>query len=223
MKNIACFLIICLSVFSPLFSQTTQNYYIMGSGGASRLFLQSTMAPSLTKFNAKYLNSEWKLGVMQTTNRKIITDVAFMYNVTKDKFEMRADINPEIVERITFDGKVFIYSQYIKDGNLQAGYFEQLSEGSSVLLRKYYVHTVSGKKGAFGYEAHQNVGKDLYLKIDGKPAVFIRNKKTDIINVLSDYKEEVEIYIRKNHLKMTQKKDIIQLLHYYSTLGSESD
>lgn len=220
MKNIILISIICLLLVFPAFGQTTQNLYI--GDGVSRLFLQSAVAPSFAKFDAKYLNSDWALGNLQTIDAKMLTNVAFMYNVTKDKFEMRADVNPKIVERIIYDGKVFIYSTYTLEGYERAGYFEQLSEGTTVLLLKYSVNTVSGKKGAFGYDAYQNIDKDFYIKIDDRPAVYVKKKKSDIINVLSDHKEQVQKFIKHNKLNLSKKKDIIELLQYYSYISSDT-
>lgn len=210
--NLVLFLLLFLVI------QTyTQNLYI--GDGASTLFLQSTAAPDAQKFNAKYLNAEWGIGNLQTVDSKMLTNVAFKYNVTKDKFEMRADVNPVIVGRITYDGKVFIYSEFIRGGYQTSGYFEQLSEGTTVLLQKYSINTVSGKKGAFGYDAYQNISKDLYIKVEDNPAVIIK-KKNDVLNVLPEYKDQLKLYIKKSHLNLSKKKDIIELLEYYSALRS---
>lgn len=217
MKNIILFFI-CLITTIPIFSQTARNLYI--GSGVSTLFLQSVTTPDAEKFNAKYLNTEWGLGNLQTVDDKMLTNVAFKYNVTKDKFEMRADVNPEIVGRITYDGKVFVYSEYVRGGFKTAGYFEQLCEGTAVLLQKYSIHTVSGKKGAFGYDAYQNVSKDLYIKIDDKPATILDKKKEDVLTALAAYKTEVDEYVKNNKLNLSKKKDIINLLDFYTELSS---
>jgi len=182
--------------------------------------MQSNSTPSSTKFDAQYLNPDWELGNMQTSDKKMISNVAFMYNVTNDKFEIRADVNPSAVGRITFNGMVFIYSQYIRNDQIKSGYFELLSEGRAVLLKRYSVQTSSGRKGAFGYDAYQNVNVDFYVKVGNKPAVLVQKKTGDFVNALADHKKEIEAYITKNNLKMIKKKDIIQLLNYYSTLDT---
>lgn len=208
--------ILFLFLFSVIHT-SAQNLYI--GDGASTLFLQSSSTPDAQKFDAKYLNAEWGIGNLQTVDSKMLTNVAFKYNVTKDKFEMRADVNPIIVDRITYDGKVFIYSEFIRNGYQTSGYFEQLSEGTTILLLKYSINTVSGKKGAFGYDAYQNVKKDLYIKIEDSPAVIIK-KKNHVLDALPEYNDQLKIYVKKNHLNLSKKKDIIKLLHYYSVLRS---
>jgi len=218
MKNIFFVLIFSVCVIAQAYSQIHQNLYIENERYS--LFMQSNSTPGSTKFDAQYLNPDWEPGSMQTSDKKMISNVAFMYNVTNDKFEIRANVNPNAVGRITFNGMVFIYSQFIVNDQVRSGYFELLSEGRAVLLKRYSVKTSSGRKGAFGYDAYQNVNVDYYVKVGDKPAVPVQKKAGDFVKALSDHKEEVTAYIKKNQLKMIKKKDIIQLLNYYSTLDT---
>ena len=65
--------------------------------------------------------------------------------------------------------------------------------------------------------------RGFYIKIDDRPAVFIKKKKSDIINVLSDHKEKIEKYIKQNKLNLSKKNDIFELLNYYSYISSGTD
>lgn len=217
-----CFTLVGLMALSTIvLSQKTQKYYL-GSGQSS-LFLQSYETPDSEKFNAKYLSEEWSIGLLQTVTNSILNDVAFKYNITEDKFEMRADVNPKIVDRINFDGRIFIYTTFINQfGSVAGGYFELQSEGYARLLLRYAVRTKEAKKGAFGYEAYQNVTKSQYLKIGNKPAKQLLNKKEGILEALSDRKEEIDRYVKDEKLNLNKTKDIIGLLHYYSGLYAES-
>ena len=217
MKNIFLMFVFSALLTGYAFGQTHQNVYV--DDGNTTLFMQTGTDWGTTKFDAKYLKADWEMGNLQTTDQKIITDVAFMYNVTFDKFEIRADVNPSVVKRINFGGKVFIYSDFIQDDLTRSGYFELLSEGRTVLLKRYSVQTTAAKGGALvGHDAYQNINQDLYVKKENEPAVLIKRKKTDIIDALADHKTELEKYTAENHLKMINTKDIIQLLNYYSTL-----
>lgn len=216
MKKHILFSFIYLIISFSIFGQVPRNLYI-GNGPAS-IIIPSTGVDKKIRFDDKYLDYDWQVGNMQTNDDRMITNVAFMYNVTKDRMELRADVNPEMVDRITFDQKVFIYCKFIEHDMVKSGYFEQLTEGTSALLRRYTIHTVPGKKGAFGYDSFQNISRDYYLKIGDEPAVEIKKNKNDILNVLSDHKEEIEKYIKKNRLNLRKMEDIDQVLNYYSTL-----
>ncbi|NOX85177.1 MAG: hypothetical protein GXO86_04295 [Chlorobi bacterium] len=220
MKNTFLFLILLLFLFDSAISQTHRNIYV--EDGNNTLFMQEGTNFGPEKFNAKYLDSKWEMGNLQTNNHKLITNVAFMYNVTYDRFEIRADVNPAVMGRIIYDGKVFIFSEFIQNDLVKSGYFELLSEGRNILLKKYYVQTTAAKGGALvGHAAYQNIMQDLYIKKENRPAVLIKKKKSDIVEALGDHRETVEAYIAKNHLKMIKTKDIIQVLNYYSSLGEK--
>jgi hypothetical protein len=200
----------------PIFSQQ-QSLYIGPTEGAS-IFLMSTSTGE-KKFNAKYLEDEWGIGNLQTTSNNLIDNVAFKYNVTRDAFEMRADVNPETVKRITYSGKAFIYSSYVNEfGSIAGGYFELQSEGYAKLLIHYKVRTKAGKQGAFGYEAYQNVTKDYFIKVGSEPAVILEKRTEDILKAFTEKKEEAETFVEENNLHLGRKKDLIDFLAYYSGL-----
>ena len=218
MKNIFLLIIFFCCLAVSAFSQTHQNVYV--ESGSATLFMQTGSNWGSETFNPRYLNSDWEMGNLQTNDNKLITDVAFMYNVTLDRMEIRADVNPAVMGRINFGGKVFIYTEFVQNDLVKSGYFELLSEGRTVLLKRYSVQTTDAKGGALvGHDAYQNVIQDYYIKKGDKPAVLIKKKKSEIIEVLADQQQKIEAYITENHLRMMNTKDIIQLLNYYSTLG----
>ncbi len=220
MKNVLFLFIFSCGLLVSAFSQTHENIYV--ESGNNTLFMRTGSNWGSETFNPKYLNSDWEMGNLQTGDNKLITDVAFMYNVSLDRMEIRADVNPAVMGRINFVGKVFIYSGFIYNGQVRSGYFELLSEGSDVLLKRYSVQTTDAKGGALvGHDAYQNITQSLYIKKGNEPAVMVKKKKSEIIKVLSDHKKEVEAYIHENHLNMLKTKDIIRLLNYYSTLEGE--
>jgi hypothetical protein len=203
------------------FSQQ-QSLYIGGSDGGN-IFIMST-SRGAEKFNAKYLDDEWGIGNMQTVNNYLIDNVAFKYNVTRDAFEMRADVNPEQVKRIIYSGKVFIHSSYVNEfGSISGGYFELQTEGYAQLLLHYKVRTKSGKKGAFGYEAYQNVTKDYFIKVGKDPAVILKKKNAEILKSFTEKKEEAEAYVKENKLNLGRRKDLIDFLAYYSSLFQKDE
>lgn len=203
------------------FSQQ-QSLYFEQTERAS-IFLMSTDNSS-KKFNARYLDDEWGIGNMQTKNNRLIDNVAFKYNITRDAFEMRADVNPEQVKRIIYSGRVFIHCSYVNQfGSISGGYFEQLSEGYANLLMHYSVKTKPAKKGAFGYEAYQNISKDHFIKVGEEPAVILEKKTEDILKAFTEKNEEAEAYVKNEKLNLTRKKDLMEFLQYYSSLFEEAE
>jgi hypothetical protein len=217
-------LVIGITLFSLFFFSSfaqQQSLYIGPTEGASIFLMSTSRGPE--KFNAKYLDDEWGIGNMQTIDNRLIDNVAFKYNVTRDAFEMRADVNPETVKRIIYSGKVFVHSSYVNEfGSISGGYFELQTEGYAQLLLHYKVRTKPGKKGAFGYEAYQNVTKDYFLKVGKDPAVILKKKTDEILESFTEKREEADAYIQENNLNLAKKKDLIDFLDYYSSLFIES-
>ncbi len=198
-----------------------QSLYIGQSDGASIFLMSTDLGPK--KFNARYLDNEWGIGNMQTKSNHLIDNVAFKYNVTRDAFEMRADVNPEQVKRIIYSGKVFVHSSYVNEfGSISGGYFELFSEGYANLLMHYKVKTKPAKKGAFGYEAYQNISKDYFIKVGADPAVILEKKTVDILKAFTEKKAEAEAYVKKEKLNLTRRKDLLDFLKYYSSLFEKS-
>jgi hypothetical protein len=171
------------------------------------------------KFNARYLDVEWGIGNLETRDNQIVDNVAFKYNVTRDVFEMRAEVNPKLVKRINYDGKVFVHSSYINEfGSVDQGYFELNSEGYAKLLTHYNVKHHPGRKGSHGYEAYQNISKDHYLKVGREPAVILERGNKEILAAFKEKHEEAATYVEENGLNLNKKKDLLDLLSYYSGL-----
>ena len=211
-------------LFLFFFSGFTQQQSLhIGQSDGGNIFLMSTdRGPK--KFNARYLDDEWGIGNMQTQSNQLIDNVAFKYNVTRDVFEMRAEVNPEQVKRIIYEGKVFIHSSYVNEfGSIAGGYFEQLSEGYANLLMHYKVKTKPAKKCAFGYEAYQNISKDYFIKVGENPAVILEKKTEDILKAFTEKPEEAATYVKKEKLNLTRKKDLMDFLNYYSGLFKETE
>jgi hypothetical protein len=197
-----------------------QSFYVEQREGGT-LFLMSTTRGE-EKFNARYLDSEWGVGNLETKDHKILNNVAFKYNVTRDVFEMRAEVNPKLVRRINYAGKVFVHSSYINEfGSVDQGYFELLSEGYAKLLMHFKVKSRPGKKGAYGYEAYQNISKDYFIKVGRSPAVILKKKNEDILSEFSEKPEEASAYVKENKLNLSKKNDLLEFLAYYSSLFVE--
>jgi len=213
MRFIISFLLLinCISTHAQ-----QQSHYVRT--GSSTILIQSNPDIKREQSGVKYLDDEWKVGSLQTSENQIISNVYFKYNVSSDKFEMRADLNPTKVGRIYCDKKVYFYSSYYQDNDIMNGYFELLSEGNNKLLLKYDVKRIPGREGAFGYEASQNVIKKYYLKIGENPAVVIRKRNKEILEVLSDKKELLGKFIDANNLNLRKEMHIIRLLNYYDSL-----
>ncbi len=121
--------------------------------------------------------------------------------------------------KIILDGKTFIYLN--PPGGKNAGYYELLTNGSCQLLCKYVVNYMEAQKAKPYQDSEparfirkQNL---YYLKKERAAVKLITNKKS-VLNYLQDKKDNVSLFIKKNHLSLKKEKDLKKLTEYYNQL-----
>ncbi len=74
-----------------------------------------------------------------------IKDILLRYNIYNDAMDFKKDGKvlsiafPSEIYKIRMDGKVFIYTPYMTERNVSAGYFQLIYEGKYHLLKKYEI------------------------------------------------------------------------------------
>ena len=166
-----------------------------------------------TSFNDTYwdLDSDWKWGIIYTSDGKQIRNLALRYNLTRDRFEAHKDydeniyiVNPGSITKIRRMDEYFVYSAYDDGtGHLAKGYFQLIVEGKTKLLFKKREEHKFGKKGAFGYDAYKTFISEYYIKKEGERIAHkVKKNKKHILEALSDEKNEIEAYAMKNKLHL---------------------
>ncbi len=202
-------------VVNGLYSQPQSTY--VNTGSSTRL-IQSNPVADNDRMDIKYLTDEWATGSLISNENYIISNVRFKYNVSEDKFEIRADVNPETVSRIHYNKQVFFYTSFYYETDIDEGYLELLSEGPVKLLLRHDVKRTPGRKGAFGYEASQNLTKQYFIKVKDDPAIAITRRKKDILEVLNGNNEILNRFIKENNLNLRKNNDIKLLLDYFGEI-----
>ena len=214
MKRYILLLITLFLVQHFTFSQITKTY---SASGYSSFYLNNQPEFN-SSIHSQYLNEDWENGSLQTRDGEIIKNVYFRYNLTYENFEMRFILNPSKVKRIYSEGKVYIYTKYIKDSKVDSAYFELLNEGKSSLMVKYSFKKIPGRKGAFGHDSYKQVITKYYIKYGDNYATGIKLRKKSILNSLPDKQDLISKYIKQEKLNLRFRKDIIQMLNYYDSL-----
>lgn len=182
------------------------------------MLIRSNPENSSSKIPPRFLEYDWKNGNLKTIDDKVISNISFKYNISEDKFEMRADVNPTIVDRIYMEDKAFIYISYFNKGVEDLGFFEVISEGNAQLLLRYTVKTKPGREGAFGYEASQKIFKQHYIRFDNNPAIAITKQLDDILFAFPDKQDEIAKFVKKENLSPRKEGDLIKLIVFYNSL-----
>lgn len=217
MRNFPNILLLFL-LFGISLQAQIHNVYI-GSGSSS-ISLSSTGEANPAGFNDLYVNPEWKLGSIVTKENSLIQNLGLRFNVSAGQFEMVTLVNPDRVKRVNLDGKIYVYTQFLKgEGKVAEGYFQLLTEGKTRLLLQRKVERKAGKKGLYGYEPFQTILERYFLQKGDHPAVEVKRTKKAIMEQLSDKKQALEAFIKDKNLNLYHVKDIGILLKYYNTLS----
>ncbi len=121
---------------------------------------------------------------------------------------------------------MFVYTDYLCDGELKSGYFELLKDGDGkcTLLkrRKVSYHLVdndanlrlddSRKSEEFIQECK------CFVKFGDQPAQAMENRKKDFVGCFGDFSESIADYMKKGKLKHKDPDDLIQIVSYYNQL-----
>ena len=123
---------------------------------------------------------------------------------------------------LEFDKKKFVYTSYVDKGDDFNGYFEVLEEGKCDLYRRYTCRLEEGyynKALSAGDRSYKYVKfEHYYMSKDNEPAVKIKAKKGSLFKIMTENKDEIDIYIKENKLKLSKEEDLIKLINYYNSL-----
>lgn len=126
--------------------------------------------------------------------------------------------NPEDIDRFIVGPSEFIN---LKDGN-NNDFYEILVEGGDlILLKKYKCDIIEGKESTGITQATKDkfkITNNYYFKKGEAELAKVKVKEKDILNLLSDKKQEVKKYIMDNNLKLKKENDLVEIFKFYSTL-----
>ncbi len=143
----------------------------------------------------------------------------------KEKDQIFGILHPEKISGITIDTLKFIYSTF-KDsrgaGTHDIGsYFIVRTEGKCRLLIKKNMRIQDAEPP----KLYQDVKpprfiplKDTYYFKQGEEAAVRINGKQDLVNLLSDKKNEVENFIRSDRLALNRIEDLERVVKFYNGL-----
>lgn len=105
------------------------------------------------------------------------------------------------------------------------GFFEVLAEGHYVLLSHatLKIFTNTSSVSVSGSHRSSNIFKNegFYL-LEGQKITPLLKKRKQVIGLMTDHKDEVIRFTRKNGLLFNRKKDLVAIFEYYNRLKQEA-
>ena len=156
-----------------------------------------------------------------------VFEIKLRYNIYDNTMEFKHNkvvfsfTNPEIIYKIDLSGNIFIY-YHDKNKNKNSSYFQALVEGNCYLLAKKRVKYEREGKGDGIVDAKPacfvSLKDEYFLSAKDNSLVRIKNKKT-IIKTLSDKKNEISKFIKKEKISHKNIDDLIKLVKFYNSLN----
>lgn len=99
-------------------------------------------------------------------------------------------------------------------------FFELLEEGKMTLLSRESLEykTYSSPYYPMSYTRLVLVNKYFFLKEDGSIVEFVGNKN-DLLDMMGRNSDNVEKYMKTNHLRFDDKQDLSRIVAYYNSLA----
>jgi hypothetical protein len=172
-----------------------------------------------------YLDNEYVLGTVSTNDGVKYKDIPLRYNCFNDVLEIKKDDQPydllpkEKAARAEFGGQIFCYLPYGNDAS--KAYFQVLIDGKARLCARYRVNFYEKEEAKGFADAKPARFDDLletYWVSLGQAPLKLVLKKNQLLDVLSDKKNEVEAFLTKEKLSLKKPDDLKKVITYYNSL-----
>lgn len=171
-----------------------------------------------------YLNPEFIEGVIALKDGSRIEGKPIRFNLYTqqmqfiDEQDTLALAKPEEVEYIRIADKVFVFTDYLYQGEHKSGYFELLEDGDCRLLKRWtalYHELEEGDEP--GTDSFYRSCR-CYLQFYMNPASCVQKKRKDLAMSFASNGDEVMDYMKDVKLKPKNEDDLVKIVEYYNSL-----
>ena len=167
-----------------------------------------------------YLNEDFTRGMVYVGDEKPYAAL-MRYNAYQDEIQINGSsgitgLFKRDYIRAVINGEKFIIAEYQRKSGTAQGYFVELNEGKTRLLKKYSKDYMEGETAVSSYPRFEEE-VDYYLLTEGKPAVEIRLRKKDVLETMKA-NASMEEYVKKNKLRLKDEAEIIQFLNHFNSI-----
>lgn len=171
-----------------------------------------------------FLNPHFIEGVISFKDGSRVEGNPMRYNLYTQQMQFIQDNdtlaigNPGEIEYIRIADKVFVYTDYLHNGEHQSGYFELLEDGDCRLLKRWVAlyHEV-GKENSSGTDSFYR-DCNCYLQFFMNPASPVQKKRRDFAMSFASNGGDVMDYMKDVNLKPKNETDLIRIVEYYNNL-----
>jgi hypothetical protein len=192
--------------------------------GNIQLFILTPESPYIGLKGDPFLVESFQKGFLIIDGNIKIKDVLLRYNIYHQRMEMLKDTtvyvisSPDRIELLDISGKEFVYSPFKDEKVITRGYFEVLSSGTYMLLKRYICRLEEGYYNvqlSAGDRSYKYVKFDNYFSAKSDtPAAKLKTSTKGISIALESKNGNIERYIKENKLNMKHEEDLIKVFSY---------
>lgn len=181
---------------------------------------------SLGVEGSMYLFDDFTDGKVVLADNTTMDDQKLRYNIYYRQMQFIRDedtlafANPDEIDYLTLNDRLFIYTEFTKDGEIADDYFEVLVDNDCRLLYrrmvKYHI-APDEESGKDSKEVFINCC-EFYIKKGEQPAIKVALTKKSVLCAFKDKEQEVSAFIKSNRLKMKSKEDLMMVIKFYNSL-----
>ncbi len=189
------------------------------------IFMDSQKSNDVKAPSSVHLHKDWDNSLaIETLDGKSLKLSDANYNITEDKFEVKASkdsvfvLESSAIKQLVFAGDEFVRSK--TDGK----YYQKIWEGNRISFFKRYAYRL--KKAAVNPMTMQKLGEDKVVIFenffirsdDNDEMVPITLNKKGISKLAGKQKSEVIEYANENKLSYKEEEDMLRILQYFDTI-----
>jgi len=223
----------CILISYAAFSQAQNSNYDLYSRTID--INQKSLAFGLTEaqFEAikdeAYVNPLFVPGKIFQGDQLIRDNVLMRFNAYADEIEIKKNSTATNFSALVKDPDIFVKianDVYVlvpfRGSNANGGYFNVLSDGKTYdLYKKTTAVYREPRKARTTYDSDIPPSFDktttYYLVKDGT-FLEMPNRKSKLLNMMSQKKDEIKDYIKQNKLDLDKEKDLIDVISYFDSL-----
>lgn len=171
-----------------------------------------------------YLTDDFQKGMVYIENEDPYSAM-MRYNAYQDEIQVQGSNGITSLFKRDYvwaeiNGEKFRIEQYQSKSGTTKGYFVELNEGRTRLLKRYEREFREGQEAASSYSKARPPRFDektiYYLAQEGSPAQEIKLNKKDISGILSS--PDAATFIKDQKLKLKSEEEVLQLLGHLNSM-----
>ena len=175
-----------------------------------------------------FLSKQFDTGVV-FYNNVLYENVPLLYDIVMEELLTRDPtndyairLNNERIEWFFLSGHTFIKFNGQSDSLLPAGFYDLLYNGNTALYKKISKHFKEVSDTYLGLKKFVVETNEYFIKKDNQ--YYSVNNKKELLLVMNNNKKEVELFIKKNKLRLKKDKDssLKKIVAYYDGIRNTS-